>query len=68
MSTWKTSKESGTPRQEQLRVPASADAEKTAAAPVDVEVLEIAVDAQADCDPYNRTGQFCVPAFDKRDN
>lgn len=30
---------------------------------VDITSLEIASDYEADCDPYNRTGQFCVEAM-----
>lgn len=32
---------------------------------VQVTSLEIEIAPDADCDPYNRTGQFCVPTFNK---
>ena len=34
---------------------------------VEVTSLELDVNDDIGSDPYNRTGQFCVPAFDKRD-
>ena len=68
MSTWKmnTMDDSQKPAQDQVK--ASADADNPPAAPADIELLEIDVEAEVDCDPYNSTGQYCVPVFDKRDN
>lgn len=34
---------------------------------IEVTSLELDSDDNAGGDPYNRTGHFCVPVFDKRD-
>ncbi|MDJ0699465.1 MAG: hypothetical protein QNJ07_06370 [Woeseiaceae bacterium] len=68
MSTWKMNKMDDSDKLAKEQVKASADVGNPPAAPADVEVLEIDVEAEVDCDPYNRTGQFCVPVFDKRDS
>jgi hypothetical protein len=68
MSTWKMNNEGAEEGLENSGVPATTDPENPPAAPADVEVLEIDVEPELDCDPYNRTGHFCVPVFDKRDD
>ncbi len=68
MSTWKMNKTDDSDKQGKEQVRASTDAANPPATPADIEVLEIDIAAEVDCDPYNSTGQYCVPVFDKRDN
>lgn len=68
MSTWKIGKktESEPAAGDAVRV---VDARKRAPAPqVDVLSLELDIDDDVGGDPYNSTGQFCVPDFDARDD
>ena len=67
MSTWKLSKSEPEDTSEDNTVHGTVDADSPPPAALEVDVLEIDVDSGLDCDPYNRTGQFCVPTFDKRD-
>ncbi len=67
MSSPKTTKDDHAQATDHPTVKAAADADNPPVAPASVEILEIDVDGDIDCDPYNRTGQFCVPTFDKRD-
>ena len=67
MSTWKLSKPEPEKPSDENTVHTTIDADNPPAAAPDVEVLEIDVDSHVECDPYNRTGQFCVPTFDTRD-
>ncbi len=68
MSTWKMNKMDDSDKLANEQVKATADAGNPPEAAAEIEVLEIDVEAGVDCDPYNRTGQFCVPVFDKRDS
>jgi len=68
MSTWKISKPAESEDPVREHPPLSAKADSPPKAPVNIEVLETDVEAEANCDPYNRTGHFCVPVFDKRDS
>ena len=67
MSTWKLNKSERSGEADEQTAKAAIDADNPPAAKLDVDVLEIDVDSEVDCDPYNRTGQFCVATFDKRD-
>ena len=68
MSTWKHADDAvvdeskdelaRTMAEEEIEVPPPA---------VEVTSLELDIEDDAGSDPYNRTGQFCVPTFDKRD-
>ncbi len=67
MSTWKNLRNDAEILQAAGKPPLDADteAEYVPAARVTVTSLEIDVEFEIDCDPYNRTGQFCVPLIDK---
>lgn len=67
MSTWKMNKTERTNAPGHRTVPVIVDADNPPASALEVDVLEIDLESEMDCDPYNRTGQFCVPKFDKRD-
>ena len=68
MSTWKQNRDGEPGTEAKPEAPAATDADAEAPPPqVEVTSLEIDQDADVGSDPYNRTGQFCVPNFDKRD-
>ena len=67
MSTWKIKSNFDERHVDTEQVQAAAETANPPVAPGDVEVLEIDLEPDLNCDPYNRTGQFCVPAFDKYD-
>ena len=69
MSTWKyADKEVVDESKDELARTMAGD-EVELPPPPAVEVTSLELDAENDAggDPYNRTGQFCVPVFDKRD-
>ena len=60
MSTWKLSKSGPKEAPDQPTVHGAVDTDSPPPSAPHVEILEIDVDSSLDCDPYNRTGQFCV--------
>ncbi len=69
MSTWKHSDKDvvDESKDELARTMAEDEVELPPPPAVEVTSLELDIDDDAGSDPYNRTGQFCVPVFDKRD-
>ncbi len=69
MSTWKHADKDvvDESKDEFARTMAEDEIELPPPPAVKVTSLELDVDDDAGSDPYNRTGQFCVPTFDKRD-
>jgi len=65
MSTWKSARDDDASDRKQDELP-NADAENPPAPQVEVTSLELDSDAESDCDPYNRTGQFLVEAIRKQ--
>lgn len=45
------------------KIDSSTEIPPPASTQVDITSLEIASDYETDCDPYNRTGQFCIEAM-----
>lgn len=68
MSTWKHVDKDvvDESKDEMARTMAEDDTELPPPA-VEVTSLELDTDDDVGSDPYNRTGQFCVPTFDERD-
>ena len=69
MSTWKHADDDvvDESKDELARTMAEDEVELPPPPAVEVTSLELDIDDDAGGDPYNCTGQFCVPAFDKRD-
>ncbi len=69
MSTWKhADKEIVDESKDELaRTMAEDEVELPPPPAIEVTSLELDIDDDSGSDPYNRTGQFCVPKFDKRD-
>ncbi len=67
MSTWKHAEDGVTDKPENGigNTTAKDDEHRPPAPPVKITSLELDTDDDAGSDPYNCTGQFCVPAFDK---
>ena len=69
MSTWKhADKEIVDESKDELaRTMAEEEVELPPPPAIEITSLELDTEDDAGGDPYNRTGQFCVPVFDKRD-
>ena len=69
MSTWKNAEKDvvDESKDDLARTMAEDEIELPPPPAVEVTSLELDIDDDSGSDPYNRTGQFCVPAFDKRD-
>ena len=69
MSTWKNllNQAPAPDAGDTLRVDTDGDVDLKPAPQIEISSLEIEIAPEVDCDPYNRTGQFCVSAIDKRD-
>ncbi len=67
MSTWKNLRNDQPETDTAKQPPVASDSpdEDVPAPQVTVTSLELDVDSEVDCDPYNRTGQFCVPVINK---
>lgn len=65
MSTWKSVREAA--RQEPATQDVSVDTESVPppAPQAEITSLEIEVDPEIGCDPYNSTGQFCIEDLKK---
>ena len=69
MSTWKTTPGRAVARRarKKIEIDAVDETEDRPVQDVEAKSLRIDEDYDVECDPYNRTGQFCVPEFDKHD-
>ncbi len=69
MSNWKHAEDdaAGKPENEPKRTAAEDDEHRPPPRSVEITSLELDADDDAGSDPYNCTGQFCVPAFSKYD-
>lgn len=67
MSTWKAVRDAAQTEPVKPEVPVDTDAEQEPTPQVEITSLEIEVDPEIGCDPYNSTGQFCVVELKKFD-
>jgi hypothetical protein len=70
MSSGKSAYVSGTvdPTRKKIRFDRVGEATRSSSrrlSQIAVEALEIAPDYEVDCDPYNRSGQYCVLDIDR---
>lgn len=66
MSTWKAARAEAAAGEERKPAPVDSDAEKEPPKAVEITALELEVDPEIGCDPYNSTGQFLVEAIKNR--
>jgi len=65
MSTWKSATVAAQQEPVTQDSPADTELEQPPAPQVEITSLEIEVDPEIGCDPYNSTGQFCVEEIKK---
>ncbi|MDH3748590.1 MAG: hypothetical protein OER97_10315 [Gammaproteobacteria bacterium] len=65
MSTWKSARVAAQQEPVKQDVPADTESEQPPAPQVKITSLEIEVDPEIGCDPYNSTGQFCIEEIKK---
>lgn len=65
MSTLKSARVAAQQEPVKQDVPVDTELEQPPAAQVEITSLEIEVDPEIGCDPYNSTGQFCVEELKK---
>lgn len=65
MSTSKSVRVAAQPEPLKQDVPVDPESEQPPAAQVEITSLEVEVDPEIGCDPYNSTGQFCLEELKK---